>query len=387
MSGFTDTQQAFLMFFAFVMTPIASWAALGAPTDHTALAQLLAGIIGGTSSGGILAFIKEFGGTSNGSNDSTSTTNPPAPTIKTSMTRLSAKFKVFWTSFVRENRAILGHRADFTVDPDKTGLLDPDPKPRRHRGWGKYDPDPRPKRHRLHKGHRKGVEPAGLKRWRLGHIHRPHRRPTADPGYKRSFWKGPRGGHYFQGPHKRRYDPAPRRPSKGGIEKAFNGWLGSIVGLFAALGWGVWQGYSEYEKASPGNGWTNYGNAVKTEYQHLYDFNSKDTYYLPNYLAYKFLGRDPTTGNFGMQSAWVTPFWTFTIVGIFTAILNRIHGHGISKIHRITKPITKICKYGAIGSAAGALFLPGCGTTGPQSKPQTQTPALTQNPQQYRFQG
>jgi hypothetical protein len=64
----SDLQQAFLMFAAFVLPPIATWFGLGAPTDHSAIAVLGASFIGG-----IIAFLKEFGGST--------LVTPPAPQL------------------------------------------------------------------------------------------------------------------------------------------------------------------------------------------------------------------------------------------------------------------------------------------------------------------
>lgn len=58
-------------------------------------------------------------------------------------------------------------------------LYDPDPRRRRKRAK-RYDPDPRRKR----------------------------KRKTYDPGTLKELRVGKRGGLYFKGPHKKRYDPA-----------------------------------------------------------------------------------------------------------------------------------------------------------------------------------
>jgi len=367
MSGLSNTQQAFLMLAAFlipVLTSVSAWATLGMPTDRAALGTLVAAVLGNITAG-LIVFSKEIaGGTAP---TTTSNDNTPTSPAKTQLLirRFSSKFKLFLSTFVHDTVGMPG-------------------KHRRHKRF--YDPAP-PRRH---KGHRKGIEPAGLKRWRLSH------RRTADPGYRSSFWKGRRGGHYFQGPHKRRYDPAPRRRYTGyhpfarragsGIEKGLNGWIGSLIGFFAALGWGVYGGYNTYETASPGQGWNNYSAQATQEYKHLYSLDkSKDQYWLPDYLRYKFLGQNPD-GSQAANSAWVMPFWTFTVLAIVTAIANRVKRLG--KIHRITRPLCKVSTAGAIGSAVGALFLPGCGNEGPTSQPQQAMVNRPQSPQiNQTFQG
>ena len=55
MKTLSDSEQAILMFFVFVLPPVITWTALGYPTDRASL-----GILGSAILSGILAFIKEL---------------------------------------------------------------------------------------------------------------------------------------------------------------------------------------------------------------------------------------------------------------------------------------------------------------------------------------
>lgn len=237
---------------------------------------------------------------------------------------------------------------------------------------GRYDPDPR---RRSHRGHRKGVEPAGLKRWRLAH-------KTHDPGRASSLWKGPRGGHYFRGPHKNRYDP-PKRRRFGGARRA-GGKLehglskyGTLIGAAIAGLWGGWTGYSDYQKAYGAQAGNNYlhtiiggdiynsaGTKIGTrtpEISKLWGTND-GLWGAPRgpveYLKYKFLGLADDDKYKG--SAWVYPFWTGIALRLAGPIA-RIFTH---KADRILRPLQKIGTGMIITSTVGALALPGCPKTG-----------------------
>jgi hypothetical protein len=222
---------------------------------------------------------------------------------------------------------------------------------RRRHSSGRYDPRPR-----------RGVEPKGLKRWRLG-----HRRKRHDPGYMSSMKRGRRGGTYFAGPKKRRYDPRPRRYSRARayfarhprygragskIEHGVNRWgmaIGALLGLFA----GIWIGVNEpsyngdfgkyFARVTGGDG-------GPPEIAHLW--TTSGVWNPMSYLSYKFLGIDPNTGKFA-GSAWIIPFWT----GIGAYIVSKLPiGH---KLSRIQRPLGKIGLGVALVSAIGALALPG----------------------------
>lgn len=55
MGKLSDGQQAFLMLLVFILPPLATWMALGFPTDRISL-----GILGSAIVSGILAFVKEL---------------------------------------------------------------------------------------------------------------------------------------------------------------------------------------------------------------------------------------------------------------------------------------------------------------------------------------
>jgi hypothetical protein len=241
-----------------------------------------------------------------------------------------------------------------------------------------YDPDPRRRTRRgthRRRSPRKGIEPAGLRRWRLAH------RRTADPGYARTVRQGPRGGWFFAGPKKRRYDPAPRRFARarafvgrhprarriagkieGGINK-YGTYLGMLFGALA----GILVGYDEYKATGP-NQFSNYlhatiGGDIKNadgtvarkavaEISHLWNLDMKDPWNAVNYLKYKFLGLEPNSNKY-VGSAWVIPFW----VGIGSFIFSKLPLG--SRLHRIQRPLGKIGLGVAGVSAFGALALPG----------------------------
>jgi hypothetical protein len=247
-----------------------------------------------------------------------------------------------------------------------------------------------------HRGHRKGVEPPGLKRWRLS-------QKSHDPGYPSSYWKGARGGHYFQGPHKRRYDPAPRRSygrvrhfaSKAGrgIEGSLNKY-GTYLGMALGFGAGIYSAYDKY-KIYGKNQANNYlatltggdlkdsndailANKPYPEIAHLWATNDPDGYNTLPYLQYKFTGKDPTGAQ--QSSAWVMPFWLSFATWLGSTIGLKIGRLG--KLHRVLKPVNKIAKGATIATFIGALALPGCGDHGPGMPPPPTKDNTTVNMQQ-----
>ena len=230
-----------------------------------------------------------------------------------------------------------------------------------------YDPGPR-----RHTGHRKGVEPAGLRRWRLA-----HRRRTHDPVRRvKHTYSGPRGGSYFQGPKTRRYDPnrfarlrrygstARRYGSK--AESMFNKWA-APAGFLGTLGYGMYDSYNRIVAAnltypdSVGNKtpWERYLWLLKNEYTHLY--KSDATWNPTNYLKYKFLGIDPSGAQTG--SAWSTPF-ILSLIGFVATTIAKATGK-LGKYSRIINPINKLSKGALVASVIGALLLPGTGKIEP----------------------
>lgn len=220
--------------------------------------------------------------------------------------------------------------------------------------------DPKPRRHR---GHRLGIEPAGLKRWRLSH------KRSYDPGASRSLWKGPRGGHYSQGPRKRRYDPAPRR--FGGfhgrvsgyatrVEKKFTQY-GSYLGFFGALLYGMVQGNDHVHK------W--------------FGPNASYWAFVPNQASLMF--RDPATyaskvltnSLFSDNSAWKYPFWISLSTWITSHFLPESGKWG-----RIKRPLSKISFGALMASIIGVIFLPASDkntmSTGLATQPTNAAPAV-----------
>ena len=192
-----------------------------------------------------------------------------------------------------------------------------------------YNSKPRRKHIR---GHRKGVEPAGLKRWRLAHKkHDPRpRRRSVSMGRRKRIYRGGRGGRFFMAglgtKMKRRYDPRPRRHfsvrSVGGeAERALSGKWGWLAGGIAALVYGVYQGLNDTAgmlggKITDGDtlkgygmqvtGGTMYGQKVYPSISNLWQNN---LYKNPlSYLCYRFTGYNPDTKTW-TGSAWVAPFW------------------------------------------------------------------------------
>jgi len=241
--------------------------------------------------------------------------------------------------------------------------------------------DPAPSRKRRSKGHRKGIEPAGLKRYRLAMKRR------LDPGFSSTMWKGPRGGHFFRGPHKNRYDPQPRKRRFGGfrsagrsiggkVERGLNKY-GALLGGLVGLGAGVYTGYTEYQKAYGNSAPKNYlatitggdmfnsaGAKIGTrtpEISHLW--GTKDTFWGGNdpltnvidYIKYKFLGLN--TQNAFVGSAWAIPFMGSLAATLAAPIARMFTNKG----QRFLRPIAKIGKGVLAVSTVGALALPGCG--------------------------
>lgn len=247
-----------------------------------------------------------------------------------------------------------------------------------------YDPDPR--RHKRSRS-RRGRVPPQLRAW----VYR-RRKRTHDPGRARSLRRGPRKGHYFQGPTRRRYDPAPRRFERlrsygrrargygSKVESGINRY-GSILGFGGALGIGMYTGYQKYVDAFVKNGWNadnplvidgikftcawdRYLYVLQHEYQRLYNPTGDKIWTPSAYLKFKFLGQVPE-GAGPESSAWVIPFWV-SLIGTLAAPIARIF---TSKGQRILRPIHKVSVGALAASTIGALALPGCGVSEPQPPP------------------
>lgn len=252
-----------------------------------------------------------------------------------------------------------------------------------------YDPGPR--RHNS-RGHRKGVEPPGLRRWRLAH------RSTHDPIRRvKHSYSGPRGGSYWQGPKTRRYDPAPRagrfaraRRYGGKAESMFNKWAAPL-GFLGVLGYGTYDSYNKIAAAFKANNWSatnpdpvgnktpweRYIFLLKTEYTHLYKPSAGWT--PENYLKYKFLGTDPSGAQTG--SSWSTPF-ILSLIGFVATTAAKLTGK-LGKYSRIITPLNKLSKGALVASVIGALVLPGTGKIEPGTAlPLAQPRTLDMTPNQ-----
>jgi len=92
---------------------------------------------------------------------------------------------------------------------------------------GAYDPGKKKKK-------RKGRMPPALRRYWAKHRRKGRK---YDPG--RPVWRGPRGGLYFRGPKKKRYDPGRRSRVRGAVSKLSSrlmkfDWLAGLAALFFA---------------------------------------------------------------------------------------------------------------------------------------------------------
>ncbi len=220
-----------------------------------------------------------------------------------------------------------------------------------------YDPDP--------KRRRKGRVPPQLRAWVYG---RRRRRGNPKADHKR-YGVGPRGGVYWRGPTRRRYDPEPRRRFRRlrrigtGIEGFFNRHAGKL-GALLALGAGVYQGYENMKQFAPANPWGRYLSILKKEWTMLVSF--RNAWNPLNYLIYKFTGYNP----YGVwePSAWVAPFWLSTA----TWLLTRFKLLPISP--RINTPLNRLAHGAMLTSIFGALFLPGTQPTNSTTATNTTTP-------------
>jgi len=229
-------------------------------------------------------------------------------------------------------------------------------------------PDPKPRRHGFP---RKGIEPKGLKRWRLSHRSkadprpRRRRRRSYDPTKSKPVYTGSRGGRYWQGPTKRRYDPQPRRhfgrvrkygsKLEDGLAK-----YGALIGAGIAALIGVKAGMDNYTTAYGAEAANKYmaritgSDGRPAEISHMW--SSETSSYGPlEYLRYKILGQD-LAGN-PVFSAWVQPFWAGVAALIAGFILKRVPNKTAHRIGRVLEPIG----IGAtVVSTIGVCALPGC---------------------------
>jgi hypothetical protein len=236
-----------------------------------------------------------------------------------------------------------------------------------------FDPDPR---RRGHKGRRKGGLPKSIiskygiskRAWQVFRGGRTHD-PSATR--RRKPWhRGPRGGKYWKGPTKRRYD-TPRfarvrhygRHIGGKLEGWFNR-FGTPIGAGLAALAGIGAAINTYNGAYGKDALSNYfytiiggkmadGSTRPPEIMHL--IQNYDGWTPLNYLQYKFLGIAPDGRNVVSTSAWVIPFWV-SLIGLIVSKLPI----PISGFSRIKKPLGKLATGALVISTIGALALPGC---------------------------
>lgn len=213
-----------------------------------------------------------------------------------------------------------------------------------------YDPDPRRRRHR---SGRRGRVPPQLRAWVFRR--RRGRGGRYDPGYvrRRKPWhRGPRGGKYWRGPTRRRYDPGRiRRYGRraGGKLAGFFNKNGTWVGALLAGIAGFWQGYakvggnlSDYWAITAG-GTTSRGEVRKPEISSLWGSDPI------GFLKGK-LGLDPNLP----WGSWATGFW-LSLVGLILSKLP-IPMPGWT---RVKSPLGKLATGGLVVSTIGVLALPG----------------------------
>jgi len=238
-----------------------------------------------------------------------------------------------------------------------------------------YDPDPR----RRAKG--RGRVPPQLRAWVFGR----RRKRTHDPdprrksmayGYgkvgRKPYAKGSRGGVYWSGAKKPRYDPARfervRRYGRriGGKFEGFINKYGTPIGAGLAALTGVGTGLSKATTAYGDKALDNYvkiiigGDTVNKdgsfemhripEIAHLWQ---NDGAWTPlTYLKYKFGLYQPG----GDLSSWAIPFWA-SLIGYIASKLPL----PIPSWKRVRKPLGKIAAPALVVSTIGALALPGSG--------------------------
>ncbi len=197
---------------------------------------------------------------------------------------------------------------------------------------GTYDPDP--KRRKSHKGHRKGVEPAGLKRYRLMHSGTYDPRPRKNSGnspkrnLRSKLGNARRRSHGFGGEG---YAPGPLGKVERGVGK-----YGAIIGALLAFFIPDYRGFTDAQK------WGNYSKD-KAFTDWIVDGAKDEVAGLQadpiEKLKYKFLNKD---------SHWMMPFWIS--LGAFILSMTKILP---KRINRIIQPIST----GALAATTiGALF-------------------------------
>jgi len=216
-----------------------------------------------------------------------------------------------------------------------------------------YDPDPR--RRRKH-GPRKGVEPAGLKRYRLA-LKRTH-----DPGRRaKRTYTGPRGGQAWIGPRKRRYDPPrqtgggfagyrSRHPRASGIiGKATHQIDRFAVAIGALIGFGI-PAYSSMQSMiwTKGPRWMYwFTEGIPNATQDLFGIRTATPEWGKGLNLIQWKLTNPL-------SHWMYPFW----ISLGARILSGMQFFGFmpAKYNSIIK---KVSTGALIGTTVGVLFCPG----------------------------
>ena len=238
-----------------------------------------------------------------------------------------------------------------------------------------YDPDPRRRARRRGTRRRGGLPKSIIKKYgiskrawqvfRGGRTHDP-KRGGARADHK-PYGVGRRGGVYWSGARKPRYDPARfgrvRRYGRriGGKAETFinryGTWLGALLGGIA----GVYRGYQHLASYAT--------DPLKSYTERIVGADGRQPEvmmaFLPtpelgwnqlDYLKYKFLGLDQA-GAYS-SSAWVVPFWASLITWIICKL-----PLPIPKFARIKKPLGKLATGALAISTIGALALPGSPVT------------------------
>jgi hypothetical protein len=223
-----------------------------------------------------------------------------------------------------------------------------------------YDPDPRRRR----KGRKRRVPPQ-LRAWVYGRRrYDPARRKHRIRG--KPYGVGKRGGVYWSGGHKPRYDPDRKRFKA--RAKGFFGKIGSKLEQYAEIiGFGVGFGVPTYlaKQKQPTKPWLPWLiDGIKDQTECLFGGGGfKST---TDYLLYKFTNP---------ESHWTAPFWG-SVIG------RTLSGFGFFGIvpARWNKLLKKLFTGSLIASIIGGLFMLGTPDNG---TPQTTTTSTRTNLQYY----
>ena len=245
-----------------------------------------------------------------------------------------------------------------------------------------FDPDPRRRKGGLPKSiiRKYGISKRAWQVFRGEGTHDPGR--SGARADHKPYGVGRRGGVYWSGAKKRRYDPGWRAEKLRGygrraraygskVEAIINKHAGKIGAGLAALA-GFKTALDSYTKNYGKDAFDNYvkcitggtisdGRTIPAEISRLWA--PEGEWNTLNYLQYKFLGLDPVTSEY-IGSAWVAPFWA-SLIGWIVSKLKVLPP-------RFNRPLEGISKGALVISTIGALALPGC--PGPASPSGTSSP-------------